>query len=44
MTNAAAWALGFSEREKQTMLGQVAEIMRWYDDMQTVVPKWYQPG
>ena len=40
----AAWALGFGEREKQTMLGQAAEIMRWYDDMQTVVPKWYQPG
>ena len=40
----AAWALGFGEREKQTMLGQAAEIMCWYDDMQTVVPKWYQPG
>ena len=39
----AAWALGFGEREKQTMLRQAAEIMRWYDDMQTVVPKWYQP-
>lgn len=40
----AAWALGFGERETQTMLRQAADIMRCYDDMQTVVPKWYQPG
>ena len=39
----AAWALGFGEREKQTMLGQAADIMYWYNGMQTVVPKWYRP-
>ena len=37
------WAIPFGEKEINTMLAQTAEIMYWYDDMQTVVPKWYQP-
>ena len=36
------WAIPFGEKEINTMLAQTAEIMYWYDEMQTVVPKWYQ--
>ncbi len=39
----AAWALGFGERETQTMLNQTKDIMDWYDKLQNVVPKWYKP-
>ena len=37
----AAWALGFGEREKQTMLRQTKDIMDWYDGLRRIVPKWY---
>ena len=37
------WAIPFGEKEIRTMLNQTKDILRWYDDMQTVAPKWYQP-
>lgn len=35
------WAIPFGEAEINTMRKQAAEILEWYDDMKTVVPKWY---
>lgn len=37
------WAIPFGEKEIQTMLNQTKDIMDWYDNLQTVVPKWYKP-
>ena len=35
------WAIPFGEGEICVMRAQAADVLRWYDDMQTVVPSWY---
>lgn len=35
------WAIPFGEDEIQTFVVQTREIMRWYDNMRTVIPSWY---
>lgn len=35
------WAIPFGEEEIQVMRKQATQILEWYDDMKTVVPKWY---
>lgn len=35
------WAIPFGEGEVQIMRRQAADILRWYDNMNTVVPGWY---
>jgi len=35
------WAIPFGEGEVQVMLKQGAEILRWYNHFQTVIPNWY---
>ena len=35
------WAIPFGEGEVRTMLRQAADILAWYDGMQTVIPGWY---
>lgn len=35
------WAVPFGEKEIGVMLNQVKDILTWYDNMTTVIPKWY---
>ncbi len=35
------WAIPFGEGEIQTMRRQMAEVLRWYDNMREPVPSWY---
>ena len=35
------WAIPFGEEEIQVMRKQAAQVLAWYDNMQTVVPSWY---
>lgn len=36
------WAISYGEREIQVMREQAAEVLQWYDGMNTVVPSWYR--
>ena len=36
------WAIPFGEREIQVMRRQAAEILRWYDGFQNLIPCWYR--
>lgn len=36
------WAIPFGEKEIQVMREQAAQVLQWYDGMQTVIPAWYQ--
>ena len=36
------WAIPFGETEIRVMQEQAAQVLEWYDGMQTVVPSWYQ--
>lgn len=38
------WAIPFGEAEINTMVNQAAEVLEWYDNMKTPVPKWYFEG
>ena len=39
------WAIPFGESEIRVMQKQAAEILKWYDDFQSVIPRWYhKPG
>lgn len=35
------WAIPFGAQEVQTMLNQAADVLRWYDNMNRLVPGWY---
>ena len=35
------WAIPFGETEIKTMLKQAKDVLEWYNDFQTYVPKWY---
>ena len=35
------WAISFGEQEIHVMRDQAAQVLDWYDNMKTVVPKWY---
>jgi len=35
------WAIPFGEEEIQVMRKQAAQVLRWYDNMNRVVPSWY---
>ncbi len=35
------WAISFGESEIQIIRKQADEILWWYDNLTTVVPKWY---
>jgi hypothetical protein len=37
------WAVGFGEREVKTMLNQAKDILEWYSDFTSYIPKWYIP-
>ena len=36
-----SWAIPFGEGEIKTMLNQAREVLDWYDNMSTAIPKWY---
>ncbi len=36
------WAIPFGEEQINVMLRQAEEVLSWYDNMQNVVPTWYQ--
>ena len=36
------WAIPFGDKEIETMKNQAAQVLRWYDGMQNVVPSWYR--
>ena len=36
------WAVPFGEEEIKTMLNQAKDVLCWYDNMESVVPKWYK--
>lgn len=38
------WSIPFGEKEIQVMQTQAAQVLEWYDGMQTVVPQWYHRG
>ncbi|MDD4124853.1 MAG: phosphotransferase [Eubacteriales bacterium] len=44
MLSSFPWALPFGEEEVETMRRQAKEVLAWYDDMKTVIPKWYSEG
>lgn len=35
------WAIPFGQTEIDTMMNQAADVLNWYDNMKSVVPKWY---
>lgn len=35
------WAVNFGESEINTMKAQEKEILKWYDNMENVIPSWY---
>ena len=35
------WAVDFGEKEISVMYRQAAEILRWYDNMTRIIPRWY---
>ena len=35
------WAIPFGEREITVMREQACQVLRWYDDMRSVIPAWY---
>lgn len=38
------WAIPFGQAEINTMLKQASDVLRWYEDMTNVIPKWYIAG
>ncbi len=36
-----SWAISYGDREVDVMLQQNKDILEWYDDMQSCIPKWY---
>ena len=36
------WAIPFGEGEVAVMRKQAADVLRWYDNLQTTVPSWYR--
>lgn len=36
------WAIPFGEGEIAVMRAQAADVLRWYDNMKTVVPSWHR--
>ncbi|MEY8292233.1 phosphotransferase [Carnobacteriaceae bacterium 52-44] len=39
--NALPWALSYSKKEVKTMKDKATDVLKWYDNMQSVVPNWY---
>ena len=37
------WAIPFGETEVRTMLMQVENVLKWYDDFKSFIPSWYLP-
>ena len=37
------WAVSFGQAEVDVMTAQMQDVLRWYDNMQNVVPSWYKP-
>ena len=37
-------AIPFGQSEIDTMLNQAADVLKWYDNMQNVIPSWYTKG
>jgi aminoglycoside phosphotransferase (APT) family kinase protein len=37
------WAVEFGEKEVNTMLNQAKDILDWYSDFTSYIPKWYIP-
>ena len=35
------WAIPFGQSEINTMLTQAKDVLRWYDNMQNIIPVWY---
>ncbi|WP_340004036.1 phosphotransferase family protein [Paenibacillus sp. FSL K6-0276] len=35
------WAISFGEEEVANMLSRAENVLEWYDDFQTYIPKWY---
>lgn len=40
--NALPWSIPFGQKEIDFAYKQIADIMSWYDNMQSVVPTWYK--
>lgn len=38
------WAIPFGEEEVAVMRRQGAEVLRWYDNMTCIIPRWYTKG
>lgn len=39
--SAVPWAVPFGEAEVKVMLDQAQNVLRWYDDFNSHIPKWY---
>lgn len=39
--NALPWALNYSTQEVQTMKKKARDVLAWYDDLNRIVPSWY---
>lgn len=39
--SSVAWAIPFGQEEIDVMTAQTQDVLRWYDNMQRVVPSWY---
>src|SRR5699024_6513427 len=40
--NALPWAQSYSDKEVKTMKKKAAEVLKWFDGMEEVVPNWYE--
>ena len=36
------WAIPFGQEEIEVMLNQVKDVLSWYENMQRIIPTWYQ--
>ena len=42
MISSLPWAQGFGEEEVRTAEENAARVLRWYDDLERIVPVWYR--
>lgn len=42
--SAIPWAIPFGKKEVEVMLTQAQDVLKWYDNFKTYIPKWYIKG
>jgi aminoglycoside phosphotransferase (APT) family kinase protein len=42
LLGSVSWAFSFGEEERKTMEQQAKDVSVWYDNMNRLIPSWYQ--